>query len=112
MTFEELKSALIKAGIVPGCDKLDHAKYVQFIDGLPVDMQTFAMDCFTPDGKPIEPGYEESLDTYWFWPTSWEVLGDEYDDWRERELLTREWYMAEDETRESLAEYLLSRVKK
>ena len=34
MTFEELKAELKKAGIVPGCDKLDHAKYVQFIDGL------------------------------------------------------------------------------
>lgn len=112
MTFEELKSALIKAGIVPKCEALCYTRYFKFIDDLPVDVQTFAMDCFTPDGKPIEPGYEESLDTYWFHINSWEELEDEFMDWQERELLTREWYMAEDETRVSLAEYLLSRVKK
>ena len=112
MTFEELKSALIKAGIVPGCEALCYTVYFKFIDGLPEEVQCFAMDCFTPDGKPIEPGYEESLDTYWFWPTSWEGLEDEYDDWQERERLTREWHMAECPLGPTLAEYLLSRVKK
>ena len=74
MTFEELKAELIKAGIVPKCEALCYTRYFKFIDDLPVDVQTFAMDCFTPDGKPIEPGYEESLDTYWFHINSWEEL--------------------------------------
>lgn len=85
MTFEELRAALEKAGIKPGCDKLCYTRYFAFIDALPEDVQGFVMDCFDPDGKPIEPGYEDSLDTYWFWPTSWKELEKEYEEWVERE---------------------------
>lgn len=75
MTFEDFKRALEEAGIEPNRKvPLGYEEYFKFIDGLPEEVQTFAMDCFTPDGEEIEPGYEESQDTYWFNPVSWEEV--------------------------------------
>ena len=41
------------------------------------DVAAFIMDCFMPEGEPVEPGYEDSLSHYSFQPT-WLELEEEW----------------------------------
>lgn len=80
MTFQDLKAAFQEAGIEPG-EKISHDRYVGFILKLEHEIRSFVMDCFTPDGKAVWAGYEDSLESYWFDYKSWDELQVAWDMW-------------------------------
>lgn len=75
--FNKLRAFLESHGITPGVT-LEHTKFFPMLEAAQEvggdDLQAWIMDCFMPEGEPIEPGYEESMSHYYFCPESWEEL--------------------------------------
>ena len=85
MTFQELKTILLAAGIEPRA-KVLWKSYDTFIIGLkhlPENQLNLLMECFVCDSMPSSARYEE--DDYWF-NVSWEELQKHWD-----HVLTLPW---------------------
>ena len=67
----KLSNYLYSYGVLPwNNEPLMFDQYVVCISGVRniwgKDIAAFLMDCFTPDGEPVELGYEDSLSHYYF----------------------------------------------
>lgn len=82
LTFDEVATYLTNNGVTPGCDSLTLDAYTKVIERARElwgdDVAQWLMDCFMPEGEPVEPGYEDSLSHYFFQCSTWKELEPEW----------------------------------
>lgn len=78
MNFHTLRDYLCTCGVFPDSPTLTLDQYTRVVENARENfgdkVAAFLMDCFMPEGEPVEPGYEDSLSHYSFTPTSWAEL--------------------------------------
>lgn len=78
-----IRKYLMEANVSPGCSVGFH-EYTALMKDIREKFGdrcfSILMDFFTPTGLPVEPGYEDSLDTYIFDVTNWDEFDAEWND--------------------------------
>lgn len=82
--FNILRQYLESMNVRPGT-QLDLENYTCLLtlarDSFGEKLSACLMDCFTPEGQVVEPGYEDSLSHYLFDVGSWEELEEDFRTW-------------------------------
>ena len=78
---------MLHSGIGPGCDDLVFEEYVLCMENARKvfgdKFCSFLQDCFTPHGKPVNPGIEDSLSLYSFNVNSWAEFEDSWEEFND-----------------------------
>lgn len=84
-TFQQFKAFLIKHGCTPDREALTLDEYTDLVEECKFlygnEVAQYLKDSFMPEGKAIEPGYEDSLSHYLFHFDKWDDVEKDWNEW-------------------------------